>query len=243
MSTKAKRARLEALKTELWDESPKVLKTKSGRVVKKPRRYSPGRLTPDELDDAIDCLEEIKDHPHYSESEDEGAGKSESEEEDDAEELKAFVTGVVGVIEGEDADYEEQDEEEAEEEEELKGPVGVGEDEEEEEEDEEEDDEEEEEAVKELVKEAEEFKKKGPREWVVDPEKEKQAEESEKALIDEIGLCEEKAAEQAVPAVSESLPLVSSSSESVSESVPLVSSSSSAESSSSVSEPILQIIS
>jgi hypothetical protein len=146
--------------------------TRSGRKVKKPKRYSPQHE--EELDDediayALKIVEDIEQNPDYSHSESE-EGEEEEEEiaegEEDikriAQELKNFVAKQLKS--DDDAEYKPPEEEE-------------------EEDDEEDDESSSEEEIEAIQKEIEDLKKQE-----IDEAKEKEADQEEEELVKELGL-------------------------------------------------------
>lgn len=154
------------------EQVPLPAKTRSGRVVKRPKYYSPAQTfeTEEELDYALSVVQEIKENPDYSHSEDDSAGPEEDEEDikqEDAklkEELKPFVPRQIEPP-TEDGDYVPTPDED----------IDIDEDEDEDEVEVEEDE------VLDLTQ--------GPQ---VDEQEERDASEDEKELIREIGISEQE---------------------------------------------------
>ena len=150
--------------------------TRSGRISRKPLKFSPSRLGPRELKEALKIAEEIEEKSDYSQSESDSASPehipSREEEILEIEDLKGFSSS--SILEDKDEDYippeESKDVEENDEEDNEEGS-----------------DEDLPPATKdELTKELNDLKAK----WVIDPLAEKMAEDEEKEVQEELGLVE-----------------------------------------------------
>ncbi len=187
-------------------------KTRSGRVVKKPRSlYEPDPVVEDlnasELKEAIEVVAEIEENPDYSQSDDEGAGPEIEVTPAQAKKLKQALKGFTTEIEelSSDPDYEEEEEEEErkveiKDGEEIKTDTDVtagsssssgsgSSDSDESSEDEKEDPAELKAEVEDLVKSTQLFLK-GKKEqmWDIDEQADKEADEKEKDFIQEAGI-------------------------------------------------------
>ena len=88
---------------------PRKFMTRSGRISKKPRLFSPSRLGFEDYTDAIETLEEIEEDSQYSHSESDGASNeppiTKDDEDEMREELKGFVVEAEESELSEDGDY------------------------------------------------------------------------------------------------------------------------------------------